>query len=321
MLSEAAESLRGLPLVPAARVSAEQAVPSPRAPSSQASPSAVALALSLPLSTAGATVEGGRPLRWRSVLTVAMAVVVAGALGIWVGLRSLGGPAWTSVGAARLLRSSVTAGKAAGAFHYESSYMSSASSSQFEQTTVGDAGASQGQQLMTVNGDTFDVLVIESTAYFRGDASAMESNLNVPASVADVYGRKWISLVSGEAPYQSVYAAVTTGQALEYNITFTADRKLGFSIIDDTKVFAVSGPMKATDGQAAQGTGILYMAASGRHLPVRYVEQGTIGVGPSASRVDFTTTFSAWGESVKEVVPSGTVPFAVACRDCGQQIG
>ena len=286
---------------------AERAVSLPSTPSAET-----------PAPTVGSAVGGGRQVRWRRVLTAVLVVLVGGAIGSWLGVRDSGGSTWTGASAARLLRSSVAAAEVAGSFHYVWSYRSSSStSSQVDQTTVGDAGASQGQQWMTVNGDTFDVLVVGATAYFRGDASAMESNLNVPASMADAYSRQWISLVSGEAPYQSVYAAVTTTQALEYNITFTADRKLGFSIIDDTKVFALSGPMSAFSGQAAYGTGILYVAASGRHLPVRYVEQGTLGAGPSASSVEFTITFSTWGKPVKEVTPSDTVPFAVACRNCG----
>lgn len=243
--------------------------------------------------------------------SVAAAVVLA-AIGVGVGFAVSGsGAGSTKAAATSLLRSSLAAAEAAGSFHYVSTSTSSTStSSSLTQQTVGDAGSTEGTQVITISGDTFYVDVVGSTAYFEGDASAMVSILGVPVSVAEDYAGKWISLVSGDAPYQSVEIAVTTSSALDQNVTFAPKRELGSSRIDGTTGVGLQGPMTPVDGQAAHGTATLYVAATGRHLPLRYLESGTVGSGSNASKLKFSITFSGWGENVSVPVPAGAVPFS-----------
>jgi hypothetical protein len=246
------------------------------------------------------------------VLAVAgvVAVVAAAAVGVWLGTRS-SAPSSTPAQARRLVQSSLAAAQAAGSFHYVStSTSSSPTTSSVKQVTIGDAGASSGRQAITISGDTFDVVVVGTTAYLRGDASAMVASLGIPAAVAEAHAGQWISLVPGDAPYQSVEVAVTTASALDQNVTFNAGRESGTVKVDGQTTTAVQGSMSAVDGQPAHGTATLYVRTGPHPLPVRYVERGTVGKGSSASQLNFAITFSSWGEDTGVTAPTGATPFS-----------
>ncbi|MDE3087162.1 MAG: hypothetical protein KGJ77_10410, partial [Acidobacteriota bacterium] len=160
------------------------------------------------------------------------------------------------------------------------------------------------------NGDRFTVLVIGPTSYFQGDALAMVTSLGVPGPVAQAHAGQWISLASGDAPYQSVTAAVTTSSALEDNVTFRPTRVLGVSKVAGRQLQGVQGPVRSVGGQQVQGTATLYVTTGSRPLPLRYVEHGTLGKGSTAGSLDFTLAFSAWGAALRETAPAAPVPFS-----------
>ncbi|MHB8593962.1 MAG: hypothetical protein ACYDB3_06450, partial [Acidimicrobiales bacterium] len=47
-----------------------------------------------------------------------------------------------------------------------------------------------------------------------------------------------------------------------------------------------------------------------RHLPVRYVEHGTVGSGGTGQALDFQIDFSSWGEAVDVSAPPGAIAFS-----------
>lgn len=240
-----------------------------------------------------------------------LAVVVVGAAGAGIGLALGGSGSATDAGTARrLVAASLAGARAAGSFHYVSVFASSSARGRATQVTVGDAGATQGRQDITVNGDRFTVLVIGGTSYFQGDALAMVTSLGVPAPVAEAHARQWISLAPGDAPYQSVTAAVTTSSALDDNVTFRPTDVLGDSKVAGRQVQAVRGPVRSVGGQQVKGTATLYMTTGSRPVPVRYVERGTLGKGSAAGSLDFTLNFSAWGAAVAVTAPPAPVPFS-----------
>lgn len=238
-----------------------------------------------------------------------MLVVLAlgAAIGGWQSTR---GSTGSSAAAGRLERQSLAAALDAGSFHYVSTSTGGGPS----QVTVGDAGATVGRQAITIGQSSFDVRVVGSTAFFRGDATSIEQNLAVPGSVASTHAGQWISLASGDAPYASVYAAVKTSDALNDNVTFTAQTVLATSDIGGQQVTGVRGPVSGSQAQGVRGTATLYVQASGRHLPVRYVEQGSVSgtgaTGGGSANVDFRIDFSAWGEPVSVDTPSAAVAFS-----------
>lgn len=256
----------------------------------------------------GAT--GSSHRRWR-ILVVAASAAVALAVGLAVGLGTSGSSVVIDPRAATaLLHASVRAANTADAFHYVSSATQTSASSSLTQMTTGDAGASSGRQDITIGNSHFTVLVVGQTAYFNGDAVATSATLNLPAATATKYAGQWISLMSGDAPYQSVYAAVTTSSALHENITFSPRSEVSGTKYDGKDVVAISGSLTPIDGQPATGTATLYVTASRPHLPVGYVEKGTLGTGQSRGTIAFTMHFSAWGRQVPVSTPPGAVPFS-----------
>lgn len=260
-----------------------------------------------PPAPSGTSPASGR--RW--LLLLGLAVVVLAAAGTAIALALGGsGAAAGSAAARRLLAQSLADARAAGSFHYVSTSVSTSGTGRLTQTTIGDAGATEGRQDITVNGDRFTVLVLGPTTYFRGDALAMATSLGVPAPVAAAHAGQWIALVSGDSPYPSVTAAVTTSSALEDNVTFRAQQELPLAKIAGRQLQGVRGAMQTIEGQQAHGTATLYMTTGSRPMPVRYVEQGTVGKGSNAGSLDFSLTFSAWAEPVRVSAPSGALAFS-----------
>ena len=263
--------------------------------------------------------RGRRGRRIWAAVAAAVVVVVAG-VGIGLAVTRSGSTGADKAAAGRLLRTSLAAAEKAGSFHYVASSVSSPpNSSTLSQLTVGDAGVASGRQVITISTHTFDVVVVGTTAFFEGDAASMEASLDVPSSVAQSYAGKWISLVPGDAPYQSVEVAVTTSSALQQNITFSATAELPASKIGREQVVGLRGPITNVQGESAKGTATLYVTAGARHLPLRYVEQGTLGSGKQASKLKFSLTFSGWGEPVPVTAPAGAVAFSSLGVSGGQQ--
>lgn len=250
----------------------------------------------------GATARSRR----RVFLVGALVVVIAAAasLGIWLGMG--GGSTATPAEAKKLETSAIAAAEKQGSFHYVASSVTTGNT----QTIVGDAAVNDGRQAITSGGDTFEVRVIGTACYFEGDASAMVENLGVSPAAAAARSGQWVSLASADAPYQSVYAAVTLSSALSDNVTFSPKTELAATNIGGQQVIGIQGPITGVDGVVSKGTAVLYITDDARHLPVRYVETGTIGSGSNKSTLSFRMDFSAWGESVNVSAPSGPVPFA-----------
>lgn len=243
---------------------------------------------------------------------VGVSALVALAVGLAVGLGTSGssGVVDDPRAAAALLRSVLGAANAAGGFHYSSSSTQSSTSSSLTQVTIGDAGTSSGRQDITIGTSHFQVLVVGATAYFNGDAVATSATLGLPAVTATRYAGRWISLVSGDAPYQSVYAAVTTSSALHDNLSFSPRRQVAGARYGGRDAIAISGALAPVEGQPARGNATLYVTATRPHLPLGYVERGTVGGGGSRTTVSLTIRFSAWGTQVPVGAPPGAVPFA-----------
>ena len=158
-------------------------------------------------------------------------------------------------------------------------------------------GSHSGKQVITIGSDTFTVLVVGSACYFQGDARQMVEQLGLPASIATAHAGQWISLAPGDAPYQSVYVAVTARSALERQHRLRAAiRSRGPRRRAGYRVLGITGPMtnQVVSGQTqrAKGTANLYVTTSRPHLPVQYTENGKIDNVAST----LAMTFSRWGE-------------------------
>ena len=204
-----------------------------------------------------------------------------------------------------MLHTSLARAAAANSFHYSSRYTSQGTTG----VTVGDAGPTSGRQVITLGPDTFSVIVVGTACYFQGDAVQLQEQLGLSSAAATAHANQWISLAPGDAPYASVYVAVTSASALKTNIAFKPHLELGESTVSGHPVEGVSGPMTsitvAGQLQKAKGTAAMYVDTA-NHLPVRYTQHGSINGQASTLQIDF----SNWGEAVNVTAPSGAVTFA-----------
>lgn len=219
--------------------------------------------------------------------------------------------------AKKVLQQALAAALKAGSFHYVATSTGSTQTT----TAVGDAGKSSGRQdwsTVDSNGTArFTVIVVGSACYFRGDALAMVENLGVSTAAAAAHAGQWISLSSGDQPYASVYAAVTTHDALYENVT-VKPQELGSQTVNGRQVETVSGALTAVSipGQTVPkqtGTGTLEVSAA-THRPIRFTERSTA----NGQRSTFVMTFSRFAAAVSETAPPGAVSYTSIGGASGQ---
>jgi len=250
-----------------------------------------------------------RRRRGRVVLALGAAVlVIGGAAAIAVAATSgsssparpvvTGGPA----AAQHLVETAIAAAEAARTFHY----VSTSSAGGVTQTTVGDAAPDRGRQVITIGTHTFSVLVVGTAAYFQGDAATLQAELSLDPAAAQAHAGQWISLAPSDAPYQSVYAAVTTKAALDDTITIAGKSVLSEVTVGRTTVTPVRGLLTPVDQTPTTGTARLEVRSGRPHLPVRFSGSGTVNNQQSV----FGVTFGQWGEQVVVEAPAGAVAYS-----------
>jgi hypothetical protein len=259
-------------------------------------------------SAAGPGDEPGRarPHRRRRIVAVGSAIVLlaAGITGIVVASTGSSPPAVTGGAAAaeRLVRTSLASAAAARTFHY----VSTSTTAGVTQTTVGDAAPDRGQQTITIGDHTFSVVVVGTTAYFKGDAATMQAELGLDQVVAQAHAGQWISLAPADNPYQSVYAAVTTKSALDDTITIAGRSVLADATIGTTTVTPVRGLLTPVDQTPVTGTARLDVRSGRPHLPVRFSGAGSA----NGQQTSLSVTFDKWGERVDVSAPVGAIAYS-----------
>jgi hypothetical protein len=252
-----------------------------------------------------------------------VAVLVAALVlaGVAVAAVTFGGsspPSSTAPAARQLLRTALASAARAGSFHYVAT-SSSTGPNGATQRTVGDAGPTSGRQVITVGQQRFTVLVIGSALYFKGNVPALTANLSLSSASAAAHAQQWIELAPTDAPYATVYAAVTAPSALADNVTIAPDHELAPSTVAGQPVQTITGTITAVRvaGQVIkpEGTATLAVRAGSPHLPVRYTQRGTENGQSSTAGV----SFSRWGEPVSLTAPTHPVAYSSLGTGSGGQ--
>jgi hypothetical protein len=156
-------------------------------------------------------------------------------------------------------------------------------------TTVviaGDVATATGMQEIrfTQSGRTghVSVRVVKETAYFRGDAFALQAFMGVPAANATKYAGDWVRVPKSATQYASVAAGATLP-------SFSANLAISGTV---TKV---SGGLTITTN-----TGRLRLYLTPKHLPTRETGKGSGGT--------LATAIGRWNETVRVASPAQTVP-------------
>jgi hypothetical protein len=171
---------------------------------------------------------------------------------------------------------------------------------------IADTAASVGHDVMTLSdGAQATVLVRGDVAYLRANLAALTAFFLLPATTAARMAGRWISVRSGSAAGRQLWDdlsfEMTTGSVLDALTPVGPLRRTPATRVDGRLVVGVHGKVRAGTGAAPGSTETLYVAATGRPLPVSCTQI----YGSS----EVTTAFSRWGETVQVTAPPGAIPL------------
>jgi len=198
----------------------------------------------------------------------------------------------------QILSWALAAARAAGSMHFGVTSTASGHTVVFDQ----DSSSSAGRQVITISGGGQEtVLVLGRATYVRGNAVALAVTLGFPAAQALRLAGRWISLRPGDPGYQAVTEGVTLGSVLDEVVPLGPLTSTGRTTIDGQTVVGVRGTAAASTS-VPRGTPVtLYVAATGRPLPVSCQQ------GPASNRTSIV--FSRWGEPVHVAAPRNAIPL------------
>jgi hypothetical protein len=169
-------------------------------------------------------------------------------------------------------------------------------------TSSGVAGPGVGRQTLSVAGvGQATAIVIGQVGYVRGSAAVLHSVLDLPAADSRL-APKWIVLRPADPGYQQVVPGTTLSSFLSEVMPSGKLTKTARSTMDGQAVIGVRGKAPGSGEMPAGATDTLYVAATGRPLPVVCVE--------AASSVQLKVVFGEWGQAVSVTKPRHTVPAA-----------
>lgn len=169
-----------------------------------------------------------------------------------------------------------------------------------------DSAANSGRQTFTIDGnERANVIVLGGTSYIEGDQGALANFFGFQQADAGRLAGQWISFRPGDSGEGQTYDQVTAGVTLAGvadELELTGPLTLTAPTVAGGKaVIGVHGTVPASDQDPPGTTATLFVAASGRPLPVS--EQINIpGTGQT------TYTFTQWGEPLHVTAPPNPVP-------------
>ncbi|HEV7678112.1 MAG TPA: hypothetical protein VGQ42_06055 [Candidatus Dormibacteraeota bacterium] len=207
-----------------------------------------------------------------------------------------------ALAARQLYQKAMTATRGSAGVHYVA-----VTSGAGSQKTVGDAGQSEGTQIITVTSsfgdEQFTLQLVKGVVYFQGNVPAIEDQLGVAAAGAPGLNGKWVSVSSGDGPYSVLQPGITTAeQAKEMPLLASSTQQV--TAAGGVAATRIKGIVPAQSNIPA-GTGYLDVTPSS-NLPIAYVS--TISAGTLT--VTSTTTFTAWGKAPAPTAPAGAVAWS-----------
>jgi hypothetical protein len=168
---------------------------------------------------------------------------------------------------------------------------------------TGDAGATSGQQTLTVqNGKTTEHMTAEivgSNAYVNGNSNALHNVIGLGTSTSNKYAGKWLSFPTSNTGLAQLVAGLLKSQVdselgLDSPYTYGAD-----ATVNGQQAVAIKGEVSTSSG--GKVTEVLYIPTSGKPLPIQEV---TNPGSTSKSSIHGSVSFSNWGENASIKAPS-----------------
>ncbi len=211
------------------------------------------------------------------------------------------GPSTPVAGAAsssaqQALGSSLKAAKGEGSVRISVEFFSGSTTGK----VVQDSALQSGEQTVAIGKARASVVLAGRMAYISANSQGMTSYFGFPSSLVPTLAGRWISIRPTDSGFQQVTANVTLASALA-NVTPSGTLSTGKrSTVNHQSVRSIVG--NASGG----GRLTLFIAASGRALPVEAVESSGTGTSARGEIVKFTR----WGEQVHVPKPSRAVPIS-----------
>ncbi len=175
-------------------------------------------------------------------------------------------------------------------------YASASTQSKHTIVESGDAGPASGSQTVVMGNGSITIILIGGITYVKGNVGGLETLVGLDASQAGQTANRWIEFSTDNAAFAQVVAGVRSSDiaqelALKGPLSLERPRK-----IDGTAVDAIEGTQKF--GHATDHV-VLYVRASGSHVPVEEDSVNTKGQHTAAEHV----AYSKWGEIVRPRAP------------------
>ena len=199
--------------------------------------------------------------------------------------------------AGQIIAEAIGAVRAAGSVHVVAHDASSSKSVTF----IDDISATAGREEIRTNGGgraTF--LLIAGVGYLRGNAAALERYYEIPAPVAARLSGRWISIHHGDRGYQPLTSQLRFPGFIDLIAIEAPLARRGSSLVGGQPAVGVQGTASAASGAPAGSKATLYVASTGRPIPLSLV--GTF------RGVRVRVTFSNWGEALHLAPPVNSIP-------------
>lgn len=152
----------------------------------------------------------------------------------------------------------------------------------------------------TNGGGRATLLLVAGVGYLRGNAAAFENYYALPAAVATKISGRWISFRRSDHGYQALTSQLQFGSFID-EITLTSPlTRSASSLVDSKPAIGVQGALSAASGAPSGSSGTLYVASTGRPLPLSLIYH--------MNGVRSQVTFSNWGETVNLTSPAHSTP-------------
>jgi hypothetical protein len=170
--------------------------------------------------------------------------------------------------------------------------------------------AGEASETVTTNGDpVIEAVVVDRVAYVRTTEAVLQQSFSLSATTAASYSGKWISLVTGDAAYQSIVNSLSPTQAITQFVPEEPNLKVsGATSIGGKQAVAVSGASAGGAPNGATSTSTLFVSTTAPYLPISATVVVKSAEGKSVERV--ASVYGKWNERVDPIAPKGATPMS-----------
>lgn len=170
-------------------------------------------------------------------------------------------------------------------------------------TFTDDVSTAAGRELITTaGGGQATFLLIDGVGYLQGNAAALENYYEFSAAAATQLSGRWISIQQSDKGYQQLTSQVRFSSFIAEITLQPPLTRRGSIHVDNQPAVGVYGTVSAATSAPADSYATLYVAATGRALPLRLAYDG--------KGMRSQVTFSNWGEEVKLSPPANPIPIS-----------